>query len=352
MPSLTSIPPELLSPILRLACADGGSTAHNLRLTCKALALETLPHHFRIVYLSEAAKLYALLRVIEEDGSRNSCQIKHIFITSHPMSKHHVPDHRFELVGKTIEDIEWTDLLQSQLMRSKRLGVRKVHLDATSPSPKDIPQVEFYESIACLLFHLSEHLESLTLVSYYPHDNMLDLCWTRLPSLRTLRLYIKGELPHSVDVVNMKDAMPVLNSITLGVPGSRFDKHWSFLHSVAACPSVHTVTLEGLVLSKPQGFSRLRRRFGAGSPDSMGPQGQTVQNEPTLKVSGIISSQFTGKVAVEDMLRKLQDIESAGIQLGSVRPTKLSLESALPALYDLKNAWLREMEEITLTDLD
>jgi hypothetical protein len=51
-------------------------------------------------------------------------------------------------------------------------------------------------------------------------------------------------------------------------------------------------------------------------------------------------------------LRKLQDIESAGIQLGSVRPTKLSLESALPALYDLKNAWLREMKEITLTDLD
>jgi hypothetical protein len=63
-----------------------------------------------------------------------------------------------------------------------------------------------------------------------------------------------------------------------------------------------------------------------------------------IQVSGLVQSMTVGWLDIHDLLRQVQQMEAAGLQLDSIRPGRLSSQVSLPALCGLQENWLGEIE--------
>jgi hypothetical protein len=224
-PTLTGLPPELMSKIACLACShDGGRTARNLQLTCKTLADHTSPHRFRTVYLSSSRKINALLNLVERRGSE-ACPVQHLFISSHVMTPNYAPGRRFELVGKTLEDVDWVDYRPPS---SFNQGWTDHPYIISPPTGPDMHSRLFYRNMLRVVDQLRTHLVSFTMVSYFHPPDVLDLHWGMSPRLRTLGFYFK-QMAHDT---NFSFDTPALRKFTLGVSSGPVNGHWKRLHQV------------------------------------------------------------------------------------------------------------------------
>jgi hypothetical protein len=345
--TLTSIPLEVLSMILRLACSDGGTTACNLQLTSKALSRESRPHLFRTVYLSRASQTAVFLRTLEKAGSAaESCKVEHLFITSRPIAKDYVPQPPLELVGKQIEEIEWIDLMQPwDVPGTSRIEHPDVAPNIHIMSIHDNTyRSDFHANVTSIIDHLSTHLQSLTIVSYYWCMRRLELHWKALPKLQSLTMYFQNGPLRGVDLA--LDA-PSLRTFTFGVSAGRPHVHRDLFDQLLdynAYPKMATLTIMGFVIpSGRTGIPWLQTKFGEAAMRARRPAG--TANITIVRYSGLLQSDLSGRAAVEDMLGQVKELESAGIHLGSVRPVRPRSQYALPALCHIKDTWLREVED-------
>jgi hypothetical protein len=338
--NLTSLPPEMLSVILRLACSDGGRTARSLQLTCKALVIQARLHRFRTVYLSGFAKLDAFLRVIEQENL-DSSRAQHLFISSHVMDEDYVPDPPLELVGKTTEDEDW-------MTEAQTWGFQPKHRDIVGPSFPDFLPPDFHDSVARIVNKLRARLQSLVVVTYGHPLSIYETRWEELPQLHTFRLYFM----EGVREIKLSLTAPALRTFTLGVAGGLLMKHNELLYQfISTCPLLRTLALEGFIINIFLNVAQLQ--FLLGHPVTRRSERLIPFHWRTLnrffeiiQVSGLVQSMTMGWLDIHDLLRQVQQMEAAGLQLGSIRPGRLSSQVSLPALCGLKGNWLGELESL------
>jgi hypothetical protein len=185
--------------------------------------------------------------MIEREDFDSNCQVQHLFISSHLVNEDFAPEPLVELVEGPIEKVELGDY-------TRRLGStahNDEHPDVTKSliSSMGTSYSGFYTCVESILERISTQLETLNIVTYYPHVGTLALRWGTLPKLKILRLYLKGDMRQSVILIL---SAPVLSVVTFGMPGNNLFMHWSrfISHIKADRRSVHTLVLEGLLLSQ------------------------------------------------------------------------------------------------------
>jgi hypothetical protein len=232
-------PPEILSRIFVLACADGGRTGGVLRTVSTRIAAESAPYRFWSVRVAGPRQL-ARFEYAVTQAAPELRRVRHLMIS--------------DSAGVDTEgfprDFEYDD--GDRLVQAARSPAFPRRQDLAGHASRWVANAirdaeEFGQAFARTLALVAAHVQSLTLLLftvYRPHV-IAALGEVAFPRLLRMTLLFKHQLG-APDDRPATVHMPRLQLLALGSLGST-DQRWPWIHAfVASCPALDTLHLRGL----------------------------------------------------------------------------------------------------------